>query len=98
VSNQALGFVVPKNREGMIGYGTYERTMDVLESAVSQGAYLVGDTFSTADIYTGSYLGFAMQTGGIEKRPAFEAYWSRISTRPAAVRARRIDDALIPQK
>ncbi len=74
VSNQALGFVVPEGCERMIGYGTYEQTLDVLEDAVSQGEYLWGDMFSAADIYTGSYLGFAMQTGGIEKRSAFGAY------------------------
>jgi len=37
-----------------------------------------------------------MQFGSIERRPAFEAYWQRISNRPAAARAREIDDALIP--
>jgi len=36
-----------------------------------------------------------MQFGSIEKRPAFEAYVSRMGGRPAAVRAREIDDALI---
>ena len=36
-----------------------------------------------------------MQFGSMDKRPAFEAYWERISARPAAVRAREIDDALI---
>jgi glutathione S-transferase len=37
-----------------------------------------------------------MMFGTLEKRPAFEAYWQRISSRPAAVRAREIDDALAP--
>jgi glutathione S-transferase len=39
-----------------------------------------------------------MQFGTIERRPAFEKYWERISNRPAAIRAREIDDALIPKK
>jgi glutathione S-transferase len=34
--------------------------------------------------------------GTIEKRPAFEAYLGRMSTRPAAIRANAIDDALLP--
>jgi glutathione S-transferase len=34
----------------------------------------------------------------LEPLPAFERYWSRISERPAAVRARAIDDALMPAK
>jgi hypothetical protein len=34
--------------------------------------------------------------GSIERRPAFEHYWARIGQREAAVRARKIDDALLP--
>ena len=95
VSNKALGFSVPPGRERMMGYGTYAEVMDALEGAVSQGDYLLGDRFSAADVYLGSHLGFGMQFGAIERRPAFEAYWARVSTRPAAVRARQIDDALL---
>jgi len=39
-----------------------------------------------------------MQFGAIEKRPAFEQYWQRISARPAALRAKEIDDALAAQQ
>jgi glutathione S-transferase len=96
-SNKALGFVVPPGRERMMGYGTYAEVMDVLEGAVSQGDYLLGSQFSAADVYLGSHLGFGMQFGTLEKRPAFEAYWARLSARPAAVRAREMDDALMPK-
>ncbi len=98
VSNHALGVVVPEGRERMMGYGSYETVMDVLEQAVSGGSFLVGDRFSAADVYLGSHLGFGMQFGMIEKRPAFEDYWSRMSSRPAAVRAREIDDGLIAEQ
>ena len=57
--------------------------------------YLVGDRFTAADVYVGSHIGWGMSYGAIEKRPAFERYFERISTRPAAIRAREIDDALI---
>ena len=93
-SNKMFGFAVPEGRERMMGYGTYALAMDVLEIAVSQGKYLLGDTFTAADVYLGSHIGFGMQFGAIEKRPAFERYWSIISARPAAVRARKIDDDL----
>jgi glutathione S-transferase len=36
-----------------------------------------------------------MMFGSIDKRPAFETYWTGISARPAAKRAAEIDDALI---
>lgn len=94
-SNHALGLVIPKEREVMMGYGNYDLTINVLETAVSRGKYLLGDTFSAADVYVGSHIGFGMQFDTIPKRPAFERYWSLISNRPAAIRARELDDALI---
>ncbi|MCF3946771.1 glutathione S-transferase family protein [Acidiphilium iwatense] len=96
-SNKALGFVVPEGRERMMSYGCYEDAMNVLEGAVSRGEYLLGESFTAADLYLGSHIGFGMQFGTIEKRPAFEAYWARIGARPAAVRARAIDDALVAE-
>jgi glutathione S-transferase len=93
-SNKALGFVVPEGRERMMGYGTYAEAMNALEGAVSTGDYLVGDQFTAADVYVGSHIGFGLQFGTIEKRPAFERYVARISARPAAIRAAKIDDDL----
>lgn len=98
ISNKALGFEVPKERERMIGYGNYETVLNVLEAAVSQSEFLAGSHFTAADLYVGSHLGFGMQFGMIDKRAAFEAYYSRLSARPAAVRARQIDDALIAER
>jgi glutathione S-transferase len=94
-SNKALGFVVPPERERMIGYGTYAQTMDALESAVTKSDYLVGNTFTAADVYAGSAIGFGLMFKTIEKRPAFETYWQRISSRPAMARAKELDDAVI---
>jgi glutathione S-transferase len=95
-SNKAMGFVVPQERERMMGYGRYENVIDALDQAVSHGQYLVGESFGAADVYVGSHIGFGMQFGTIEKRPAFEQYWQRLSQRPAALRAKQIDDALSP--
>jgi len=94
VSNRALGLVVPEGRERMIGYGTFEAAMNTLEAAVSRGEYLIGDRFSAADVYVGSHIGFGMQFGVIETRPAFERYVARLFARPAALRAKQIDDDL----
>jgi len=94
VSNKTLGFVVPKDRERMMGYGNFELVMNTLEQAVSRGTYLVGDSFTAADVYVGSAIGFGLMFGTFEKRPAFEEYWQRLSTRPAFARARTLDDTL----
>jgi glutathione S-transferase len=93
--NGALGVVVPPEREMMVGYGNLGRVVDVLETAVAGRDYIAGDAFSAADVYVGSQIGWGMQFGWLEKRPAFVAYWDAISSRPAAIRAREIDDALI---
>lgn len=94
VSNHALGITVPDELASKMGYGTYELAIDVLESAVSKGPYLLGETFSAADVYVGSHIGIGMQFNLIEQRPVFERYWSILSSRPAAIRAREIDDGL----
>jgi glutathione S-transferase len=98
LSNKAFGFEVPADRQRAIGYGSIENVVDTLDYAVTQSEYIAGDRFSAADIYVGSQIGWGMMFGTLEKRPAFEAYWQRISTRPAALRAREIDDALVPPK
>ena len=93
-TNKTMGFVVPQERERMMGYGRFEHVIDALEGAVSRAEYVVGDSFTAADVCLGSSIGFGMQFGAIEKRPAFEQYWQRLSARPAAIRAKEIDDAL----
>ncbi len=90
-SNKALGFVVPPERERMIGYGNIDKVLNTLEAAVSR-AYLVGNSFTAADLYIGAQIGFGLMFGTFEKRPAFEQYWARLSTRPAYARAKQLDD------
>ena len=98
VTNKAMGFEIPPERAGTAGYGSLDAVLNALEGAVSRGDYLAGDRFSAADLYVGSQLGWGMQFGTIEKRPVFERYAGRINNRPAAIRARQIDDALLPKK
>ncbi|WP_262030949.1 glutathione S-transferase family protein [Microvirga sp. Mcv34] len=97
LSNKAFGFEVPADRRGMVGYGSIENVVDALEYAVTQSEYIAGDRFTAADVYVGSQIGWGMMFGTLDKRPAFDAYWQRISSRPAAVRAREIDDARVPK-
>ena len=96
VTNKALGFEVPAGRSMMAGYGSFAAVMDVMEAAVTGPDYVAGDRFSAADVYFGSQVGWGLQFGSIERRPAFERYWAGIGDRPAAVRAREIDDRLMP--
>ncbi|OYV39898.1 MAG: glutathione S-transferase [Acidocella sp. 20-61-6] len=97
VTNKACGFELPPGKSGMAGYGSFEAVMETLAKAVSATEYLAGDKFSAADLYIASQIGFGLRFGSITPRPEFSAYWDRIKTRPAAVRAAGIDDALVKQ-
>jgi glutathione S-transferase len=97
VTNKALGFVVPEGRDRMAGYGSFEAAMDGLEAAVSGKRYITHDRFSAADVYVGSQIGWGLAFSSIEKRPAFEAYWDGLKQRPAYLKGKDIDNALMPK-
>jgi glutathione S-transferase len=73
--------------QSRFGYGSYQRTMDTLEKAVSGKRYIAADFFTAADLFVASLLNFGMMFNVIEKRPAFEAYVKPHIERPAAKRA-----------
>ncbi len=97
-TNKALGFEVPGDRKAMAGYGSLPEVVDTLDGWLSSHDYITGPSFTAADVYVGSHIGWGMQFGTIEKRPSFERYFARLSGRPAAVEAARIDDELIAQQ
>ena len=95
-TNKALGVSISPERTRMAGYGSLEDVTETLDIALRGTPYLTGETFTAADLYLGAQIGWGMRFGTIEKRDSFERYWERISTRPAAIRARDLDDALLP--
>jgi glutathione S-transferase len=98
VTNKALGFVLPDDKGMMAGYGSFPATMDGMEALIGGRPYIAGDRLSAADVYFGSQIGWGLQFGSIEKRPAFEAYWAGLAQRPAYLKAKAIDMALMPQQ
>ena len=93
VTNKACGFVADTDKAMMLGYGSFDDTMKVLEAAVSGPGWIAGPEFSAADVYVGSAIGWGLQFGTMEKLPAFEAYFARLAERPAFKRATELDDA-----
>jgi glutathione S-transferase len=73
-------------REGALGYGSYENTLNALEMAVTPGPWILGPRFSAADVYVGSEIGWGMMVKALEPRPVFQAYFERCSARPAMQR------------
>jgi glutathione S-transferase len=98
VTAKSLGLLAPPDKAGMVGYGTFGNVIDTLEAAVRDCTYLCGDQFTAADVYVGSQIGWGLMFGTIEARPAFADYVARLQSRPAAIRAREIDDALIAEQ
>jgi glutathione S-transferase len=98
VTAKSLGLLAPPDKAMMAGYGTFDSVIDALERAIAPGPYICGDQFTAADVYVGSQIGWGMMFGSIDRRPAFEEYFARLSDRPAARRAREIDDALVAEQ
>jgi glutathione S-transferase len=97
ITAKSLGLLAPEDKKAMAGYGSFEDTVNCLETAVASGDYICGDQFTAADVYVGSQIGWGMMFGSIDKRPAFTDYVGRLQARPAALRARELDDALMPK-
>jgi glutathione S-transferase len=98
ITNKSMGWTVPDDKKAMAGYGSYDDVMAALEHALSKSDYVAGNRFTAADVYFGSQIGWGMMFGSLDKRPALEAYWQRISARPAMARANQLDDALMPKQ
>jgi len=94
IMDRTLKVTVNEEQERMVGYGNYERTVDVLAKAVSTTPYIAGDGFSAADVYVGSHVIWGIQFGSLPKRPEFEEYAQRLVQRPAYLAAKAIDQAL----
>jgi glutathione S-transferase len=74
-------------KAGSAGWGDHESMLRAMHHAVAAGDYLLGDTFSMADVIFGGTLRFMLQFNMIEASPAFTTYVERLSTRPAFQRA-----------
>jgi glutathione S-transferase len=84
----------PGSRQ-MLPYGDYDTTMNVLAGALAKGPYLLGDTFSAADVQMGSNLRWTMKFGIVPQRPEFVRYVALLSKRPALMRAIARDEQLV---
>lgn len=78
-------------RPGAVGWGTYEEMVDTIAVAIGDGPWLLGETFSMADIVFGATLRWLVGFKMIEARPAFVAYLDRLSARPASQEANQIN-------
>ncbi|HQS18522.1 glutathione S-transferase family protein [Reyranella sp.] len=88
LADKAAGWIPDTPKLQMLfGYGSYDRTLEIVAQAVADRHTLAGDHFTAADLYMASFLHWGMLFGGIERRPVFEAYAARHVGRPASLRA-----------
>ena len=79
------------------GWGDYEAMLSAIESALSHGDFILGDTFSMADVIFGGTLRYMLRFEMLESRPSFEAYAARLDERPALKRADAKNAAVIAE-
>mgnify|MGYP002779835873 CR=1 FL=1 len=98
ITANSMGWTVADpQKQGMTGFGSYERAMAGLETLLTGRDYVCGDRFTMADVYVGAQVGWGLAFGSMPKRAAFEAYWRRLEPRAAYQAAKAIDDKLIAE-
>src|SRR6476469_2515996 len=78
-------------RRGMLGYGDFDTTMDVVAKAVAKGPWLMGEQFTAADVVIGANVRWGMMFKMLPERKEFTDYAARIAARPTAQRAEAKD-------
>jgi glutathione S-transferase len=97
VTAKAMGWNVPAGREGMAGFGSFDRAIDALDDWLAGRGYVCGERFTMADVYVGSAVDWGLQFGSIPERDAFKAYAERCRAREAYQAGKAIDGKLIAE-
>ena len=94
----SMGWSVDPQKEGSLGFGSYERMVEAFEAMLTGRDYVCGDRFTMADVYVGSQVDWGLAFGTLPQRDAFAAYAERLRTREAYIAAKAIDNDLIAQR
>lgn len=81
-----------KTDSGATGWGNFERMMATWEHGLQPGPWLLGGTFTAADVMAGSSAYFMRLFGVLPPDSPLNAYVDRCLERPAYRRALAIDD------
>lgn len=84
-------------KEVSAGWGRYDTMIASAESAIAGKDFVLGGTFSMADVVFGGTLRFMMDFKQIEPTPIFTAYVERLNARPAYQRADARNQAMRKQ-
>lgn len=82
------GVTLPQKPGGWgVGWRPLPEAMRILAEALAHGPYLLGETFTAADVMVGATLAMGRHTGEIPADPVLDAYVQRLEARPANQRA-----------
>lgn len=76
------------------GWGNFDAMIEVLEGGLSNGPWLMGETFSAADVLVGSSVYFMNMFGILPDSAILSEYGERCAQRPACLRALARDSEL----
>ena len=76
-------------------YGDYDTMLKTLWDQLGDGPYLLGDRFTAADVLWGTALRWTTMFKLVPETPAVKAYIERVTSRPAALRAAKIDEEIM---
>jgi len=76
------------------GWGNWDAMLEVLETGLKKGPWIMGEQFSAADVLIGSSVYFMKMFGLLPENPVFEAYLERCLARPAHAKATARDAEL----
>lgn len=96
-SAKSYGWKIDSSNAQAVGCGQLEDSINTLEKALSENAYICGDQFTAADILVSSYLWWETMQNNIPPNEVFKQYIARTGSRPAAKRANELDDELAKQ-
>lgn len=76
-------------------YGDFDTMLKTLTDQLDQGPYLLGETFSAADVLWGTALNWTTMFKLVPELPVIRAYIDRVISRPAMQRAAAKDAELV---
>jgi glutathione S-transferase len=97
ITSRSLRFEPSPEQEAMAGWGSFQRTIDTLESHLDEVTWVCGDRFTMADVYVGSSVDWGLNFGILPPCTAFVGYAERIQGRSAYKSAKAVDNALIAE-
>jgi glutathione S-transferase len=98
ITSNYCGFKPTDEQQRMVGFGSYDTVVGVLDRLLSDGrSYVCGERFTAADVYLGSQIDWGVQFGTLPPRDSFKTYAARLAQRDGYRRAKEIDNGLIAE-